>query len=178
MNTKRRSSAWRRTPNKDAELCSERGFRRRFHANPRHYQTEAVDSLYQFFQGKPEGNPPCCPADGHRQSSGQLPCSFIRRFPCIVTAIRDRNPCKRTCGAKLQSRLNCGRPHLAAYTQQALKRKEAHLPITFAGIGSVAKRIEIFGHIDILMVDGAHMISHRGNRLREGDQRPEDATQT
>lgn len=40
-----------------------------------------------------------------------------------------------------------------------LNRKHHHFPITFGSIGSVVDVTEIFGHIDILLVDEAQMIS-------------------
>ena len=40
-----------------------------------------------------------------------------------------------------------------------LKKKEFSLPITFAGIGSVAKKAKLFGKIDLVIIDEAHLVS-------------------
>ena len=40
-------------------------------------------------------------------------------------------------------------------------RKEANEPITFAGIQSVCKKAELFGHIDFIICDECHLISHK-----------------
>lgn len=40
-----------------------------------------------------------------------------------------------------------------------LNRKEAMMQITFAGIASVVKKPELFGHIDLIIIDEAHLVS-------------------
>lgn len=42
-----------------------------------------------------------------------------------------------------------------------LKRKELDEPITFAGIQSIRRHWEKLGHIDLILVDEAHLISHK-----------------
>jgi len=42
-----------------------------------------------------------------------------------------------------------------------LGKKELAEPITFAGIQSIAKKSSLIGHIDLILVDEAHMISHK-----------------
>jgi superfamily II DNA or RNA helicase len=46
-----------------------------------------------------------------------------------------------------------------------LKRRDTHLPITFCGIQSVAKCLDYFGHIDLLLIDECHMISDKGESM-------------
>lgn len=43
-----------------------------------------------------------------------------------------------------------------------LNRRVAHKPLTFAGIQTVAKRAAEFGHVDVLVIDEAHMIPRKG----------------
>lgn len=128
---------------------------------PRHYQQEAVDGLYDFFRNNPEGNPLIALPTG----TGKALCIalFIQRtlfnWPgqrfMVATHVKELVEQNYKELLELWPTAPCG------IYSAGLKRKESHLPITFAGIGSVAKRIDIFGHIDILMVDEAHMISHR-----------------
>jgi len=40
-------------------------------------------------------------------------------------------------------------------------RKEANEPITFAGIQSVHKKAELFGHVNTVITDECHLISHK-----------------
>lgn len=40
-----------------------------------------------------------------------------------------------------------------------LGKKESHLPITFAGIGSVANKHHLFGKIDLVLIDECHLVS-------------------
>lgn len=47
----------------------------------------------------------------------------------------------------------------AGVYSSGLGRKEHKYPITFAGIGSVAKKSLLFGHIDLIIIDEAHLVS-------------------
>jgi DNA repair protein RadD len=40
-----------------------------------------------------------------------------------------------------------------------LKQRQSHFPITFAGIASVVNSPELFGHIDLVFIDEAHLVS-------------------
>ena len=40
-------------------------------------------------------------------------------------------------------------------------RKDEGRPITYAGIGSVRNKPELFGHVDIVIIDEAHLVSPR-----------------
>lgn len=46
-----------------------------------------------------------------------------------------------------------------------LNRKESNRKITFAGIGSVAKKAQLFGHIDLVLIDEAHLVSPNDETL-------------
>jgi len=46
-----------------------------------------------------------------------------------------------------------------------LNRKESNRKITFAGIGSVAKKANLFGHIDLVLIDEAHLVSPNDETL-------------
>lgn len=46
-----------------------------------------------------------------------------------------------------------------------LGRKESNRRITFAGIGSVAKKANIFGHVDLVLIDEAHLVSPNDKTL-------------
>jgi DNA repair protein RadD len=46
-----------------------------------------------------------------------------------------------------------------------LKRRDTHLPITFCGIASIAKRVSDFGFIHLLIVDEAHLISDKESTM-------------
>lgn len=46
-----------------------------------------------------------------------------------------------------------------------LNRKESNRRITFAGIGSVAKKAALFGHIDLVFIDEAHLVSPNDETL-------------
>lgn len=42
-----------------------------------------------------------------------------------------------------------------------LNRRETKMPITYCGIQSIASIVEQFGHIDLLIIDEAHLVSHK-----------------
>lgn len=46
-----------------------------------------------------------------------------------------------------------------------LNRKESNRKITFAGIGSVVKKAQLFGHIDLVLIDEAHLVSPNDETL-------------
>jgi len=43
----------------------------------------------------------------------------------------------------------------------SLNRRDLDEPITFAGIQSVAKKSKLIGHIDLCIIDEAHLVSHK-----------------
>lgn len=47
----------------------------------------------------------------------------------------------------------------AGVYSSGLKRKDKYAPITFAGIQSVVNKPELFGHIDIVIIDECHLVS-------------------
>lgn len=47
----------------------------------------------------------------------------------------------------------------AGIFSSGLNKRDSYSSITFAGIGSVVKRAELFGHIDLIIIDEAHLVS-------------------
>jgi DNA repair protein RadD len=127
----------------------------------RPYQTEAVDSLYQYF-GSHTGNPIIALPTGTGKSV------VIAEF------------CRHVFEAFVGQRIVVA-THVMELIQQNHEKLLAHwptapagifsasvgrrdiAPITFVGIQTVAKRAAEFGHIDLLIIDECHLVGSSQN---------------
>ena len=124
----------------------------------RSYQTEAVMSVFTYFAAN-SGNPVVAMPTGTGKS--------------VVLAMFLQSVYKHYQGQRVMMLT-----HVKELIQQnyeklvslwpgapvglysaGLKKKEFNMPITFAGIGSVAKRAKLFGKIDLVVIDEAHLVS-------------------
>lgn len=124
---------------------------------PRYYQEDAVASLYTYF-GKHTGNPVIAMPTGTGKSV------VIAMFlESIFTHFRGQRVVVLTHVKELIEQ-NHGKlidlwPAAPAGIYSAgLGRKDALRPIMFAGIASVAKKHEMFGHVDLVIIDEAHLV--------------------
>lgn len=125
---------------------------------PRYYQQEAIDSVFKYFTVN-TGNPIIAMPTGTGKSiviSGFLE-EVYRRYPgqriMMLTHVKELIE-------QNFSKLIGNWPTAPAGIYSAgLNRKESHCSITFAGIGSVAKKPELFGHIDLILIDECHLVS-------------------
>lgn len=127
---------------------------------PRWYQHEALAALWQYLQTK-KGNPLVAMPTGTGKSL------VIAEF---MRGIFKVNPRSRFIVATHKEELIVqdmeelvgmwpGAP--CGVYSAALKRKDAKQPIIFASIDSAVLRPELFGHVDYLLVDEAHLVDHR-----------------
>jgi len=125
---------------------------------PRPYQIECVDSIYDYFE-EFDGNPVCALPTGTGKSV--IIAMFLERvfkeYPrekiLIVTHVKE-------LVANNHAELIDLWPNAPAGIYSAgLNKRDTRSSIIFAGIASVAKRFEEFGHFDIMIVDEAHMLS-------------------
>jgi DNA repair protein RadD len=125
---------------------------------PRSYQIEAVNSLYAYFATQ-QGNPVLALPTGTGKSViiAMFLQTIYHQYPSqrvmVLTHVKELI---QQNYEKLMT-LWPGAP--AGIYSAGLNRKDTHRKITFAGIGSVAKKADQFGHIDIVVVDEAHMVS-------------------
>lgn len=124
----------------------------------RSYQTEAVQSIYDYFARK-QGNPVIAMPTGTGKSVviAQFLQSIYKRWPLqrvmIVTHVKE-------LVRQNYEKLMAAWPFAPAGVYSAgLKMRDTRSPITFAGIASVANRWSKFGHIDLVMIDEAHLLS-------------------
>lgn len=126
----------------------------------RYYQIEAIDMLHQWWTENPTGDVVISMPGGSGKSVviGEICKRSLMNWPDtkILMAVHSRKLISQNA-AKLRQ-LWPGAP-LGIYSA-GLKKKQLGEPITYAGILSIAKKAELLGHIDILLVDEAHAISN------------------
>lgn len=130
----------------------------------RYYQEEAVQSIFRYFEVE-RGNPLVVMPGGTGKShviSGFTQRAFgfypNQRF-MVLTHVKELIE-------QDASKLIEAWPLAPVGIYSAgMGRKDTHAAITFGGVASVVKATEIFGHIDLLFVDEAHLISDAENSM-------------
>lgn len=132
---------------------------------PYYYQEESVIGLFNYFASHPVGNPVVALPTGTGKSI--VIAEFIRRALWLYpqTKIMVATHVKELVGQNHAELMSQWPTAPAGIYSAGLKRRDHHLPITFCGIASVAKRLEYFGRIDLLVVDECHMISDKAASL-------------
>lgn len=128
---------------------------------PRYYQEEAITSIFEYFASHPVGNPVVALPTG--TGKALVIAEFIRRaltwYP--QTRVMIATHVKELVSQNYKEMLELWPTAPAGVYSAGLKRRDIHLPITFAGIASVNKKVHHFGHIDLLIIDECHMISDK-----------------
>lgn len=130
----------------------------------RWYQQEAINSLFAYFRVS-TGNPVVALPTGTGKSHviGGFVKIAIQTWPAtrvmILTHVKELITQNAT---KLYETW----PHAPIGIYSAgLKRRDTVAPITFGGIASVVNNIEIFGHIDLLIIDECHLLSDKDSAM-------------
>lgn len=125
---------------------------------PRNYQTECVSAIYKYFQSN-SGNPVCALPTGTGKSVviAMFLESVFRYYPnqkiLVLTHVKELIE-------QNHDKLMTVWPQAPAGINSAgLNQRDWNRPIIFAGIGSVAKKWHQFGHIDLIIIDEAHLVS-------------------
>lgn len=124
----------------------------------RDYQIEAVQSIWDYFRGN-DGNPLVAMPTGTGKSV------VIARFLQGVFQQYPRQRVIKLTHVKELIQQNYEKlmalwPFAPCGIYSAgLGEKNANCPITFAGIQSVWKKWALFGHIDLVLIDEAHLLS-------------------
>lgn len=125
---------------------------------PRSYQIEAVSSLYTYF-GTKQGNPVLALPTGTGKSViiAMFLQSIFYQFPgqkvMVLTHV------KELIQQNFDKLLTLWPGAPAGVYSAGLNRKDLGRKITFAGIGSVAKKASSFGFVDLVIIDEAHLVS-------------------
>lgn len=132
---------------------------------PRDYQEAADEALWRQVHAHPDENPLVILPTGTGKSLNMA--MFIWRmlhsYPHVrvlsVTHVKELVEGNHDALVELWPSAPVG------LYSAGLKRRDTRAQVTFAGIGSVAKRAATFGHIDFVIVDEAHRISDSDSTL-------------
>lgn len=124
----------------------------------RSYQSEAVSCIWDYFR-EYSGNPICAMPTGTGKSVviAMFLHSVFRSFPnqkiLVLTHV------KELIEQNFKKFLHLWPGAPAGIYSAGLNRRDILQKVIFAGIGSVARRPEAFGHVDLVLVDECHLVS-------------------
>ena len=127
----------------------------------REYQTRTIDQLYAWFSAGNTGNPCLVLPTGSGKSHiiAALCKDALQSWPetriLMLTHVRElisQNADKM--------RFHWPNAPMGIYSA-GLRQKELGEPITFAGIQSVRNKAQQIGHVDLVIIDEAHLVSHK-----------------
>ena len=127
----------------------------------REYQTRTLDQLYAWFEAGNEGNPCLVLPTGSGKSHivAALCKDALQNWPetriLMLTHIRELI-------AQNAEKMRQHWPNAPMGIYSAgLRQKELGEPITFAGIQSVRNKAKEIGHVDLVIIDECHLVSHK-----------------
>lgn len=126
---------------------------------PRDYQWEAVVSLWKYFEANATGNPVVVMPTGTGKSGviAFFMRSVLEYYP--TQKILMLTHVKELIEQDYKTLQRVWQNAPAGIYSSGLKRRDIFHPLIFAGIGSVAKRADEFGHVDLIIIDEAHLVS-------------------
>lgn len=129
----------------------------------RGYQTGAVEALWQYFHDHAGSTDPHNPLVAMPTGTGKsvvialfLRSIFEQFYNQKVMVLTHVKELIEQNHSKLMA-VWPGAP--AGINSAGLKQRSHSMPIIFGGIGSVHKHPELFGHVDLILIDEAHLIS-------------------
>lgn len=128
----------------------------------RPYQRAAVDSLYDYWRDTPGSPLLVLPTGAGKSLVLATVCKeLIENFPdmriMIVTHVRE------LILSNFRELLNIWPFAPAGIYSAGVGRRDAHAQIIFAGVQTIANKMEEIGPVDLLMVDEAHLIPRRSD---------------
>lgn len=125
----------------------------------RPYQSEAVESLWQYFRTHPVGNPLIAMPTGTGKSVviarflQSVMMQFGNQRILVLTHV------KELIQQNYEKLMTLWQFAPAGIYSAGLNQRNMSQPITFAGIASVARKWAAFGHVDLVLIDEAHLMS-------------------
>jgi DNA repair protein RadD len=127
----------------------------------RDYQQRSIDELYAWFNAGHEGNPCMVLPTGSGKSHivAALCKDALQQWP--ETKVLMLTHVKELISQNAEKmREHWQNAPLGIYSS-SLKKKQLGEPITFAGIQSVRDKAHQLGHIDLVIIDECHLVSHK-----------------
>lgn len=124
----------------------------------RYYQNDAIDSIFAYFTTN-SGNPVVAMPTGTGKSVvlGGFVQRVFKHYPgqrvLMLTHV------KELIAQNFGKLLDIWPTAPAAVYSAGLKKRNI-APITYAGIGSVVRSVQLFGHIDLVLIDECHLVSN------------------
>lgn len=127
----------------------------------RNYQEESVSALFQYFASGKTGNPLVClpPAAGKSIVIAEFCKRALNWYP--KTRILNIVHVKELIEQNHNKLLALWGSAPTGIYSAGLGRRELDQAISFAGIASIARHTNLLGHIDLIIIDEADMLSHR-----------------
>lgn len=131
----------------------------------RDYQEASVEAIFKYFEDGGQGNPLVALPTGTGKSL--VLAEFMRRayqmYPGqrFISLVHVKELIAQDYAAML--RLWPQAP--AGIYSAGLDRKEYQFPITFAGIASAFRNPQLFGKVDLVLVDEAHLVSPKDDTM-------------
>ena len=127
----------------------------------REYQTRSINMLYTWFEQHPEGNPCLVLPTGSGKSIiiAELCRDAVQNWP--ETRILVLSHVKELLEQDANKILAVWPEAPVGIYSASIGMKRLSEPITVAGIQSIRKRASEVGHTDLIIVDEAHLISHK-----------------
>lgn len=126
---------------------------------PRYYQADAHDAVYAYFREGNTGNPLVAMPTGTGKALviAMLMISALHGWP--GTRIVSLTHVRELIRQNLKTLLRQWPTAPAGVYSAGLKRRDHGYPITFGQIQSVYRKARMFGHVDIIVIDEAHLVS-------------------
>lgn len=125
----------------------------------RDYQDFAVKSIWKYFQDGNVGNPLVAMPTGTGKSVviALFAMMALQAFPStkiqVITHVKELIQQNHDKFVAIWPQAPAG------IFSAGLGRKDVHNSVLFGGIGSVAKKAHLFGHVDLLIIDEAHLVN-------------------
>lgn len=129
----------------------------------RWYQREAVDAVFDYFGSGATGNPVLVlpVAAGKSIIVAQLVRELLQSWPKLRVMMLTH--VKELISQNHEKLMSIWPTAPAGIYSAGLCKKNHHMQITYAGIGSVAKKPELFKRTDLIIIDECHLVNSRGN---------------
>jgi DNA repair protein RadD len=127
----------------------------------RWYQKKSIDDLLQWFSDGGEGNPCVVLPTGAGKSHviAALCKKIISDWP--ETKILMLTHVKELIEQNAEKMRQHWRGAPMGIYSASVGKKQLGEPITFAGIQSVRKKANFFGHVDLVIIDECHLVGHK-----------------
>ncbi len=130
---------------------------------PRSYQSAALDALFSYFatHTEPDQNPVVAAPTG--SGKALIIALFFHKILTWWPGQRVLNlvHVKELVEQNAQTLKRLWPQAPVGVFSAGLGQKVAHMPITFAGVKSVANSLKLFGRMDIIVIDECHLVSEK-----------------